>query len=444
MSLQTHESAIRELQRVCEVPDDTAEALLSSCDWDVQRAIETISSTSERPKDNKTSSKTFRFGVLQTLFSLFVSGMQRLFAFLSRVPLVNNFLPFLQQKKRITSPADASNAFIQRLEEQYGTAHIKLYDNGGYKEALVQAKKEYGIALLLFTSSEHESADVFASKVLMNPELHTFLLRHKIICWAGDVCEEEAYFAACQFGCGHFPAAVLTIYSPRHSDLLVTASMSGVLSAESLMTTITNAFVRYLPPLERLHNSLAEQNAARELRAEQDRAYNESLAADRKRQTQARLQRERELAMQRQKRETEAKDRAFRSYIRSQWIEPATPSASDTARISIRLPDGNRVIRVFSKSALIRELYDYADAYYYKETDAQASVDEDEEYLRNFNVKTYPYEHSCRVYTLMPRVLLDPSTVIESNKYIYPNGNVVVEFADEEDDSEEEEDDATN
>lgn len=348
---------------------------------------------------------------------------------LSRVPLISTFIPIFGTTKRVLSPADTANKLVQNLEEQYGTEHIDFFTDGGYMEALTRIKRNYGVALLFFTSSKNDDSETFSRSVLMNQELKEFLNRRNILCWTGDVCEDEAFRGSRQFHCTKFPSAVLVMYSPQLSELVVAAQLHGCLDSSSIITNLTNALAKHLPSLERFRSEREAREAARELRRQQDNAYQASLARDRERQAFARAEEER-LAKEKEEREiVQKKKKQYRAWLASN-LPPEPSSEDEPARLSIRFPDGSRAVRRFKKDDTVESVYNYVDYMLFEK-------EEPEEFGRatsSSNPVTPPsdYKHDFhfQLYSSLPRALLKPSVAISTNKAIFPNGTVVVELDD--------------
>ena len=122
--------------------------------------------------------------------------------------------------------------------------------------------------------------------------------------------------------------------------------------------------------MERVRAQRSEQEATRNLRQQQESAYERSLAQDRER---MRLRKEAEAAKQKQ--EEEAKLKTHRAEEKAQQLlqwrswkasciasEPG-PEVKNTARLSVRMPSGDRIIRRFDPEATIEDLYAFVEVH---------------------------------------------------------------------------------
>ncbi|EPX73715.1 UBA/UAS domain-containing protein Ucp10 [Schizosaccharomyces octosporus yFS286] len=427
MSRSSEQEAIQALQSSLDVPADTAHSVLETFNWNVQEAVNFL--TGESMPENRKKDSKLGIGFFHSLFSFIFSGFYKFWMFLSRVPLLPTFLPILGPRKRYLSPADAANKLLQNLEEQYGTDHVEVFTEGGYMEALTRTKRNYGVALLFFTSTKSDEMEDFSKKILMDEEVKGFLSRRNILCWIGDVCEDEAFQGSRKFNCTKFPSAVLVMYSPQLSELVVAAHLHGPMDSALLQSTLTNALARHLPSLERFRTEREERETARELRRQQDDAYQASLARDRQKQQQAKKERENKQKEEEEKERLEKLSVQYRSWLAVNI--PSEPQAgAKAARLSIRLPDGSRVIRKFEEDDYVKNIYEYVDTLLFAKENPEAY-----EAAMSSSANITPpdgYEHKFQfnLYSSLPRELLVTGAKINNLPSVFPSGTVVVELED--------------
>jgi FAS-associated factor 2 len=167
------------------------------------------------------------------------------------------------------------------------------------------------------------------------------------------------------------------------------------------------------------------QAADREIRDQQNSAYEASLARDRQR------ARERKEAEERRKREeAEAAKRAEeiemverKKEMWKRWRASKIPKEEPTGsvtRIQIRTADGQRIVRKFEKETAMEEVYAFVEC-----------MDVDRDLLSNGLSQPEGYEHvyPFRLVSMMPRKVFSPheGTVGE---HLWPSGNLVVEAVD--------------
>ena len=150
---------------------------------------------------------------------------------------------------------------------------------------------------------------------------------------------------------------------------------SAPTSARSLADQITLQLIpRVMPFLEGLRLAATERARERTLRDEQDAAFRESARRDREKEArrieEARRTAELEKAELDRKRTVEetrariadARDR-WRREFRQLLTLPDTSSTADQIRITIRLPDGQRLVRLVARDSTVTSLYCYVDAH---------------------------------------------------------------------------------
>ena len=177
------------------------------------------------------------------------------------------------------------------------------------------------------------------------------------------------------------PPSTLTILS-RHQGPAVAPSDSPSAptqtSARTLCSHLTSTLLpRVSPYLNRLRNAAAERSFAQQLIAEQDLAFAASAARDRERiemrtlqqsareaeERRARLLKEEEERLEREAEERRAREKEDRMlwwrYVRGNLLEnePSAEVKQRPVRIAIRLPTGTRVIREFTSSTPVAQLY---------------------------------------------------------------------------------------
>jgi len=165
---------------------------------------------------------------------------------------------------------------------------------------------------------------------------------------------------------------LLTVLSRHQGPALPTSAPTG---ARSLSDHITHQLLpRVMPFLETLRLSAAERARDRALREEQDAAFRESARRDREKESrrieEARRAAELEkAAMERQREAEEARARIFdardrwRRESRHRLTPPEEPADVDSIRITVRLPDGQRLVRLVSRTSTVTSLYCLVDAH---------------------------------------------------------------------------------
>ncbi|EEP82195.1 conserved hypothetical protein [Uncinocarpus reesii 1704] len=321
------------------------------------------------------------------------------------------------------------------------------FTHNGYNMALEKAHAELKFLLVVLLSPEHDDTNGWVRDTLLNDEVRDFIAdsRNNILLWGGNVQDSEAYQVATSLRCTKFPFAALIAHTPSVSStaMSIIARIPGLTSPSAFLEKVRTAVNQSKAPLDRVRSSRAEQQATRTLREQQDSAYERSLAIDRER---ARQRREAEAEKARLEREEQERQAAAEKFARSleQWRQwraqsiPAEPPATDTEsiRISIRLPSGERVIRRFPGNSNIEELYAFVECYevlkaqYEDAASSAAEVTEPE---------GFEHKYGFRLVSPMPRVVYEVTTGGTVKERVGKGGNLLVEIIQDEDDSSAEE-----
>lgn len=179
------------------------------------------------------------------------------------------------------------------------------------------------------------------------------------------------------------PAPTMTILS-RHQGPSI-PSTSAPTAAQTLVKHLTEQLLpRVTPFLSQLRAQEAERDRERALRAEQDRAFEESRRRDADR-IQQRAREERAAAEERQRaadaEARAAEERRKAAEAKKQWVahrmawrrwirrglvvrepRPGETGRGKTLRVGVRMPDGRRVVRFFGENDAVTALYAYVDS----------------------------------------------------------------------------------
>ncbi|KAJ5613982.1 hypothetical protein N7528_007636 [Penicillium herquei] len=381
--------------------------------------------------------------VYRLLFSSF-RLFGNLFPFLPR--LFNaTASPALQGTRRNTTgrralgPKDTAARFIREFEEEHGSQPIPFLENG-YNMALEKAHRDLKFLVVILLSPEHDDTNSWVRDTLLSPEVVEFIndSRNNLLVWGGNVKDSEAYQVSNSLRVTKFPFAAVMVHTPNVSStaMSVVGRIAGPTTPTELMDRLRKAISSNQEPLERIRASRAEQQASRSLREQQDSAYERSLAIDRER---ARQRREAEAAQQREEQEAADRQAAHEKRQRdlAQWkkwrvqslsAEPGT-DVKDAVRISVRLPNGERIMRRFAADAELEELYAVVECYEELQAERDSGVSEPE---------GFEHKYGFRLVSPMPRAVYgveDGGTIRDK---IGRGGNLLVEPIDEDEENEDE------
>jgi FAS-associated factor 2 len=343
--------------------------------------------------------------------------------------------------RRQLTPRDTAARFIREFEEEYGENNLPFSENG-YAQVFDQAKKELKFLLIILVSPEHDETASFIRETLLSQEVVEYIRNpaNNIILWAGNVQDSEAYQVATALNCTKFPFAGLIVHTPQVSSTAmgVATRIAGPTPPNQFVSKLRQAQQAHSEPLNRARAQRAEQQATRNIRQQQDSAYERSLAQDRER-----AKKKKEEAERKAKEEKEALEReqAKERYAQNleQWRKwrasslSAEPGADekDVVRISVRMPSGERVIRKFSADAHIEELYAFVECY---DVLQAGEADEKVEEPAGFE-----HEYKFQLVSPMPREAYELAKGGTIKERIGRSGNLIVERTDVEDEEDEEE-----
>ncbi|KAK6066953.1 ubx domain-containing protein [Seiridium cupressi] len=347
--------------------------------------------------------------------------------------------------RRMLLPRDTAARFKREFEEEYGPETGLPFVETGFAQALDAAKKDLKFLLLVLMSPEHDDTESFTRETLLSAEVKSFTNEpsNNIILWGGNVLDSEAYQVAQEYNATKFPFSCLICLTPKEGStrMSIVKRLVGPVSSSTYLAEIQTAINKYSPDLVVARAERTEQEAARNMRAEQDSAYERSLARDRER---ARQKKEAEAAARDAEKRAleEAATAERRAQQKEQWRRWRTtkiapePDASVKAvvRLALKMPEesgAGRIVRRFASSTTIEELYAFVECYDILESDEE--VDEDRE-----EPEGYKHEYAFRIAGLMPRVVYEPNDVATLGDKIGKSGNLIVEgTADEDEDDDE-------
>ena len=379
------------------------------------------------------------FNILFRLLARSLSLFAYLFPFLPRLlPAISRGSTPARSRtgRRPLSPRDTAARFAREFEEEYGTHELPFYE-GGYARAYDLAKKELKFLLVVLFSPEHDDTSTFVRDTLLSQEVVDYIKdpQNRIILWAGNVQDSEAYQVSNALNCSKFPFAALIVHTPQDSSTSMStiARVTGLQPASAFVAKLRTAIAQHSAALDRVRATRNEQQATRNLREEQNSAYERSLAQDRER---ARQRREAEATKARAEEEARAKADADEREVQKaeQWkrwraqsisAEPGS-GVKDATRVSIRLPSGERIIRRFAENAEMEELYAFIECYDF------LTAGED------LSTATEPtgYKHNYKfcLVSPMPRVVygIDDGGTVAGK--LGRSGNLIVEPINDEDD----------
>eukprot|EP00842_Homolaphlyctis_polyrhiza_P005127 jgi/Hompol1/5615/HPOL_002009-RA len=250
----------------------------------------------------------------------------------------------------------------------YGPKHPNFHP-GTYTQALDSAKRDIKYFLAVLQSDEHDDTPKFSRDTLASDVFINFLSERNIVVWGGDVKETEAYKVSLVLSATAYPFMALIM--PQGSNMVVACRFEGLAPTDQIIQKMRRVMDRFDPQLVAARADRASRDAARSIREQQDAAYQASLRADQEkaRMLQAELERERLEQQERDRQQREKEAQVERRKQRKLQIaqemppEPSATSTTETTRLSIRLPDGRRIVRRFYTSDSVQLLWNFIETH---------------------------------------------------------------------------------
>ncbi|KFH62753.1 hypothetical protein MVEG_11279 [Podila verticillata NRRL 6337] len=335
-------------------------------------------------------------------------------------------------------PASVATRFLREYEEAYGTQHPNFYA-GGYSAALNKAKNDLKFLVVYLHSDEHDATDKFCKETLADSELLSYLVVNEMIVWGGNVKETEGFQVATTLQTVKYPfLGVIALSQPTAGSsatkMVLIDRIEGSSTAEQIIERLTQQVNRQSAALDRLRSERRERDMTREIRQQQDDAYQQSLRADREK---ARQQREAQEAADKLKQEQErleaekeaALNRRERhlKYLYENLPEEPAASESGCARLSFKLWNGERVIRRFRGTEPVEHVYVFIETIEFRENGSKAELHlEAEEHVG------YKHEYDFVLISPFPRTkIVNRDALIKDEPALWPSASLVVELVEE-------------
>eukprot|EP00696_Hemimastix_kukwesjijk_P005571 gnl/Hemi2/17007_TR5647_c0_g1_i1.p1 gnl/Hemi2/17007_TR5647_c0_g1~~gnl/Hemi2/17007_TR5647_c0_g1_i1.p1 ORF type:complete len:426 (+),score=114.04 gnl/Hemi2/17007_TR5647_c0_g1_i1:172-1449(+) len=261
---------------------------------------------------------------------------------------------------------DPVQSFEQQYRAKYGNS-VPAFFHGSYREAVDRSKSVNRLLLVYLHNDMHHSTPQFCREVLGSPPVIAFINAHFIM-WAGSMLSPEPFSVSQSLNVTGYP--FLGILGFVSNKLVLIDRLEGVMSEEALMARLTNAKEAYLAQQAVQRAEREMQDSSRQIRQEQDRAYQQSLLDDQRREREAaearrREQEERERLEMEEAARLSAEEALRQARAAKRRSLPAEPAADDDkgaiASVNIRLPDGRRLQRRFPAGTPLSAVVDFIE-----------------------------------------------------------------------------------
>ena len=351
--------------------------------------------------------------VVYTIFSRLVSLLARPFAFLPRLfGLAHPSTPY----RRPLSPQGTTDRFLREFRSEHDPSGSLPLVNTSYARAFDTAKRDLRFLLVIPVSPEHDTTESFIRSILLSSSFKAFASDSSkdLIIWAGSVADPEPYQISNALNVTSFPFAALIAHTPSVSPTSMSVisrldRAADFATPEIFLAKIETAMTQYGEGLSHARAQRAEHQASRDLREQQNSAYERSLATDR-----ARVQAKRDAELEKQSIEKAELERARKEqkHLRQllQWkrwrahkLAPEPSDPKNAVRVSVRMLDGARLIRSFPGHMPMEEVYAFVECYeVLPDMDSEKTLGNCPEEPSDFS-----HEYHFRLVSPMPREAFD-------------------------------------
>ncbi|KAK5074104.1 UBX domain-containing protein 10 [Lithohypha guttulata] len=410
---------------------------------DVVQRVDTTATTTPAYQPPPLFSVFFApFNVLFRLFRSILSPLSFLVPSFASSIIRNLLTSQPRSSRRQLPPADTARRFIREFEETYTPNPPLPFIESGFNLALENCKRDSKFLLAVLLSPSHDETYTWVRDTLMSSQLHQFLQahQHELTLWGGSVQDTEGYQVSNSLNCTKFPFAALicqttegTGTGSRPGEMTVVMRAAGPMPASELVAKLGTAMTAQQSQLAATRAQRAEQQAERSLREEQDSAYERSLAQDRERARRKREEEEARAQAEKQALEAAALEQKRAEQVQSWrlWRSSHIPEEPDTnspgtVRLSVRLADGQRLIRKFESDAPLEDLYAFVECHDLLGIQEKLTIPSQPP-------DDYNHEYKFRLVSPMPRNVIDLESGGTIGARIGRGGNLIVEELDAED-----------
>jgi len=267
----------------------------------------------------------------------------------------------------IKSPSN----FVAQFDSLYSTGHPK-FATGSFKEALHEAKSKFKLLIIYLHNGEADVTFPFCCGALCAPEVVS-LISQSFIFWVGVVQHNtvsEPIRTTLGIKASYFP--ILGVIGNLKGSLTVVDLLQGIINPDDLTVRLYQIIDNHQGVLNEMRAEYDKREDARQLKAAQDQAYEDSLNADKIKKEQeekARLEkakREEEQQLLEEAKQLEealkieARENRRRNLLAS--LPPEPNVGPDSCQIKIRLPDGTRLERRFKSDEKLITVYNFVES----------------------------------------------------------------------------------
>lgn len=312
------------------------------------------------------------------------------------------------------------NMCYEAAQKDYEFMLIVLVDNStvGFVGDLLQSEDFF--ALFNKDTGTYKDSKLFFGNVDKDPEAFevssAFRRRNTpYVALVGNVSNNPAVMSS---------MSIIYKSSPRYV-ISNDAEGANLSTLSALVRHLRRNMSNYNPQLVTKRYDKQEMEFSRMLKEQQDEAYLESLQQDK-----IKKQEKESQSQEQERKATRHRNRiAFLRHIKeSDFFQSRVENSTtaDVVRVSIKLPDGKRLIQKFSKSSAVHEVYLFVEMHLVElDENLEGSVMGVEDYIKE-------YDFNFELYKPLPKTVL-PSTLqsIEEFGALKSGDSILVEYLDD-------------
>nr|XP_012141640.1 PREDICTED: FAS-associated factor 1 isoform X3 [Megachile rotundata] len=282
--------------------------------------------------------------------------------------------------ENVTDETIGTVQFAEEFEKRYGPAHPEFFTGrfkDAVKESCLKPAKERKLLAVYLHHDNSVLANVFCTQ-LLSCETVLQVLSANFIVWGWDItCESNkqrflssvkqtlgsvATLAMKNIDVDTLPALVIIMRTRSNTEIFTIVHAN--VGVNELLTSLIHV-VEVFQEQRRTDIGVEEERQARErVKQEQDRAYQESLAADRAKeeakQMQEELEKQRKEQAENERLAEEARKEAHRQAVESSLPpEPQQGTSDGVLKVRVRLPAGKFLERRFQSDTTLQTLLNF-------------------------------------------------------------------------------------
>ncbi|CAI5735984.1 unnamed protein product [Peronospora destructor] len=304
------------------------------------------------------------------------------------VELLMSPLSFVLGDGEPEDPQTAARKFTYSLRRRYGETVTPRFEHTSFRDAVSTARTASKFLVVYLHSNIHDDADVFCRKAMCTEQMSTYLNNSDcIVSWAGCAQYAEGFGVSLSLGCATFP--FLALLSCVSRGVNVVEKITANLPANEIIDRLNAAVDRNTQILATARHIHQQRTEAQILREQQDLEYQESLAADRRREQEVRENAEREEMERLEKEEEERcveeearraeeeeirREQEYKAEIETKRVRIADgpkshvpPPGADykTVVIKFHLHNGTRLDHIFYAHDTLKMVRDFIDVEFF-------------------------------------------------------------------------------